>query len=224
MAFKGFNSILFDFSSIVDIEISVIKWMRNKYRDSVLENFNKHDLLYKSIDLMEFYRSYGVEDVFESLITNQTMKQKSNEILMAIYTEYENEILTKSCAHLTHIINLISAYRKAGNGVIKTAVRCDNEVQAKFLKSIIPEIFIETCQPKDVDMGKYSRLITGSYKNALMYELKEPKSILIVNFRENFTENDITMLNPELVISLGDIHDIQIISAYSKDNDNEANG
>ena len=81
----------------------------------------------------------------------------------------------------------------------------------------MPEVFVEKCPASEIDMGKYSRLITGYYKNALMYELEEPKSILIVNFRENFTEKDITMLQPELVIRLGDIHDIQIISAYAEE-------
>ena len=46
------------------------------------------------------------------------------------------------------------------------------------------------------------------------YTLLEPKSILILNFRENFTDEDSTMLRPELVINLGDVHDINVISAY----------
>ena len=39
--------------------------------------------------------------------------------------------------------------------------------------------------------------------------------ILILNFRENFTLEDNTLLIPELVISLGDINNIEVIPAFN---------
>lgn len=217
MASKGFNSILFDFSSIVDLEISAINWMRDTFRDNILDNFDKHRLLYTSLDNMKFHRVYGVEDVFSSMIINPRMKKEWPQTLGTIYKEYEKDILVKKYACLTQMPVLISAYKKAGDGIIRTAIRCSNDTQVSLIKEISPDASIELCKPEEVDMGKYARLICGNYATALQYELNEPKSVLILNFRENFMENDITKLRPELVISLGDIHDIQIISAFAED-------
>lgn len=216
MASKGFNSILFDFSSLIDLEITAINWMRDIFRDNALENFDKHRLLYTSLENMKFHRVYGVEDVFSSMVVHPRMKKEWPRTLGTIYKEYEKDILVKKYACLTQMPTLISAYKKAGEGTIRTAVRCSNDIQAALTKEIAPDAAIELCKPEEVDMSKYARLICGNYVTALQYELNEPKSVLILNFRENFMENDITKLRPELVISLGDIHDIQVISAFAE--------
>ncbi len=224
MPFKGFNSILFDFDSLIDKELSVIQWMRSRYRDEELTNFDRHKLLYTPMSKFKFMRIYGVEDVFKQIIVNDKFKDKHFEVLDTIMKDAEKDILTKEFAYPTSMQNLLKAYKKAGNGVIKTAVRCDNDVQAEYVKDVIyPDIHIEISDRSEVDMSMYTRLITGDARAALKYKLNEPKSILIVNFRENFTEGDITILNPELVISLGDIHDIQAVSAF-QDQEKPAEG
>ena len=78
---------------------------------------------------------------------------------------------------------------------------------------------IETGERKDVDLTKYNRVIVGNYKHALMYDYPGPKSIVVLNFSENYSEDDFTLLSPELVINLGDIHDVEIMSAYITDQD-----
>lgn len=218
MTSKGFNSILFDFSSLIDLEITTINWMRDVFRDNILENFDKHKLLYTNYDNLKFHRIYGVEDLFSSMITNPEMKRNWWQTLHTIYNEYAKDILIKKYSYLTQMPTLISAYKKAGDGVIRTAVRCDH-IQEPLVKEIAPDAEIELCKPEEVDMSKYGRLICGDYRIALKYELNEPKSVLILNFRENFVENDITKLRPELVISLGDIHDIEVISAFPENNE-----
>ena len=112
---------------------------------------------------------------------------------------------------------MLSAYKKAGNGIIKTVVRCDNQDQVDFLHSIDRSITTTISTREDIYMGKYARVIVGHYSSALKYNFEEPKSILILNFRENYNAKDNTLLHPELVINLGDIHDIRVISAYQED-------
>ena len=221
MASKGFNSVLFDFSSLIDLEITAINWMRNTFRDNVLDNFDKHKLLYTSLDSMKFHRVYGAEDVFSSIIVHPKMKKEWSHTLYTIYKGHEKDILIEKYACLTQMPKLISAYKKVGDGTIRTAVRCSNEIQADLTKDIAPDAIIELCKPEEVDMSKYCRLVCGNYVSALQYELNEPKSILILNFRENFMDNDITKLRPELVISLGDIHDIQVVSAFEESKSTE---
>lgn len=224
MASKGFNSILFDFTSLIDIEITAINWIRDVFRDSTLENFDKHKLLYTKIDDMKFHRVYGAQDLFQSMISNASMRTEWTKTLASIYSEYGKDILSQKYACLTQMPKLISAYKKAGEGIIKTTVRCDDQIQADLVAKIAPSASIEIGKPEDIDMSLYGRLICGHYIQAIRYELNEPKSVLILNFRENFTENDITKLRPELVISLGDIHDIGVISAFPDKDPIEENG
>lgn len=214
MASKGFNSILFDFTSIIDMEITAINWIRDVFRDNALENFDKHKLLYTKMEDLKFHRVYGAQDVFQSMISNPSMRKDWPHTLAYIYTEYEKDILSEKYACLTQMPTLISAYKKAGEGIIRTAVRCATDAQAEFITKIAPDASIEMGEPETIDMSKYGRLICGQFEQAIRYTLNEPKSVLILNFRENFTENDITKLRPELIISLGDIHDIQVISAF----------
>ena len=42
MAFKGFNSILFDFYSLIDIELSLLKFIKSEYKDIDLPNLDKN--------------------------------------------------------------------------------------------------------------------------------------------------------------------------------------
>ena len=219
MAFKGFNTILFDFDSIVDKEISLINFIKSEYRDIELKYLDKHRILYTEEKAWVYERIYGREDVFKSLITDNNSKSKYKDILDAIIKENEKEILQKY-AFSTSVHLLISAYKKAGDGIIRTAIRCETEAERDYILNKYPGTKIEFGKKEDIDMSQYGRLIVGDYRSALKYNLKEPKSILILNFRENFTEKDSTLLKPELVINLGDIHDIQVISAYRDDYEN----
>lgn len=216
MPFKGFNSILFDFDSVIDIELSIIKWIAKEYRDEKLEKFNKHRLLYTSLDDMKFMRVLGYygQDFFRSLIIDREYQDKYKDVLKSIYKEYQEEILTESNIVKTSMHSLIRAYAKAGNGTISTAIRCSNEIEKKCIRSFDTDVVIELCEKKDVDMSKYGRLIIGDAMSAMEYTLKEPKSIVVLDFRENMARNDITLIRPEPIVMLGDINEFSVISAY----------
>ena len=219
MAFKGFNSILFDFDSIVDREVSLIKYFIGEYRENLfMADFMD---LPKAIgminDNFKFERLYGSDDLFRSLLFHESHKNAYEELINKFFERDQKEIYERGYAFNTTMPILISAYKKAGNGVIRTAVRCDNQYQLDYIKSIDRDIVAFISDRKSVDMGKYTRLIVGNWNSALEYTLEEPKSIVILNFRENFDKQDSTILNPELIINLGDINKIEIASAYRED-------
>lgn len=213
MGFKGFNSILFDFYSLVDIELSLINFIKGEYRDMELPNLDKHRILYTEDSFWIFERQFGKEDLFKSLIIGDEYKSNYRDIFDAIIKENEEEILLHY-GYPTAIDVLISAYKKAGDGIIHTAIQCETEWQKKYIELKYPGTKIEFGPREEINMGNYGRLIVGDYRNALKYNLEEPKSILILNYRENFNEKDSTQLKPELIIKFGDIHDINVISAY----------
>lgn len=216
---KGFNSVIFDFDSIVDKELSVIKFLRGEYKDTAIGWFDKNKVICADDEYIRFHRCYKKESIFKSIIIDDSMKNNSDQIMNLIFDRDQADIFNHGYAYNTSMINLISAYKKAGNGTIRTAIRCDNEDQKKYIESIMDtDILVKP--RKDVDMSKYARLIVGRYTSALEYILNEPKSILVLNFSENFSKDDFTLLNPELVIKLGDIHDIGVISAF-RDINNE---
>ena len=213
------NSVLFDFYSLIDREISTIKFLAGEYRETALQNFDKHRVLYTSDLDWKLARTQNKDDVFKSLMIGDEFKQHSESVLNALWADYEMCILGKY-AFKTNATTLISAYSKIGRGdIVKIAVYCENEAQKKFVTQEFPSVTIETGERKDVDLTKYNRVIVGNYKHALMYDYPGPKSIVVLNFSENYSEDDFTLLSPELVINLGDIHDIEIMSAYITDQD-----
>lgn len=219
MPSKGFNSILFDFNSIVDREISLLKFFYKIYRDSTyMDDFmDIGQIIGVSDDTLKFERMYGKDSMFRNLLIKQVDKDRYETLINLFFERDQKDIFDTGCAFTTAMVTMLSAYKKAGNGVIKTAVRCDNQDQVDFLHSIDRDIVAFISKREDVYMGKYGRFIVGHYSSALEYKLDEPKSILILNFRENYNAEDNTLLNPELVINLGDIHDIRVISAYQED-------
>lgn len=211
------NSVLFDFDSIIDKQISVIKFLRGEYKSFDDEAFyNKDKIFPMSNTYMQFRRMYGNEDLFRSIIMDESLKKSSDTLVELIFDRDQKDIFDKGYAHTTAMISLLSAYSKAGNGTIKATVRCDNQYQVDFIKKMNPDISTLISERSKVDMSGYGRLIAGNYLSTLQYALKSPKSILILNFRENFSDKDTLTIRQELLI-LSDIHDIGIISAYKED-------
>lgn len=214
MQSKGFNSILLDFFSIVDVELSLINFISSEYKHSKLKFFNLDKLndIRDSNDLIKA-RTNNELGLFESIFVNTTDKD-IHDIMMKLYYDHESIILEKY-AITTNMKILIRAYQLAGSGAIKTTVRCDNDIQKRFIQTI-GNVSTIICEREKVDMDNYGRLIIGYYKDALQYECESPKSILILDYRENFQKEDNTLLQPELIINLGDIHSIKIAWAYGK--------
>lgn len=221
MPFKGFNSIIFDFDSIIDIEASLIKYFtRRDMRDYIpmITFIDMNKALLLNDDNIKFERLYGKEDLFSSLLLNPDHKKVYRELIQKFFERDQKEILEGGFAFKTSMPILLTAYKKAGNGIIKTAVRCDNQDQADFIHRDIDSSINTIIATRDkVDMDKYGTLIVGYYGDALEYSIDDPKIIEVLSFRENFDKDNSTMLNPELIINLGDVNDIKIISAYRED-------
>lgn len=222
------NSILIDISAILDIEISVIRFIINTSDFKEDPDFiNRVNKINKDLKFARIFNTKGIiREVFHGpndvYLTDHLKYLEDRD---KFYNSKEKEILSNdNYFMITDIKYLISAYNKTGNGTIKTTLRCDNNLQYDFLKTHFPDSTIIITPLESVDMNEYARIISGDYRNLLKVKYPGPKSIVITNFRENFTDEDISMLRPELIINLGDIHDIKVIPAYRFDENIEPKG
>lgn len=215
MASKGSNAILFEVDSVIDKEISVLNFIKHEYSDYYKDTslFDMIEILSSTLESFKYFRINGISNLFYSL-TKDVDYALSRNLLNNIYEQYEEEILDKYMV-TTDMVSLIRAYGKAGNGIVKSAIRCDTNKQQAVLQEMFPNANIIVAPRTSIDTDDYGRFIFGDCKNLFDYDFDKPKSILIMNFRENFSEDDITLLNPELVIRFGDIHSIEVISAYN---------
>lgn len=212
----GDNSILFDFFSIVDKELSALKYIFKNYdyfKSLNILNIDKIDQLSKmSIDDLKLERMYGCKDIFESIFnTNKNHRM----MLKYFYDKYENFILDdKEYLVFTDSLRLILAYSKAADGVIKSTVLCENDMQKSVVDKYILHARPVISDKKSIDLNLYARLVVGDIYDAANYNIDNPNSLVVMNFRDNFKSDDINNLIPELVISLGDISSISICVAY----------
>ena len=88
-------------------------------------------------------------------------------------------------------------------------------VQKNVVDNFITQVkTILTSSRLSVDTNNYARIVVGDFYDATKYIIDKPNSIMVMNFRDNFEDDDISNLIPELVISLGDISNISIYTAY----------
>ena len=203
----GANSILFDIDAIVDMEATAICYLSHEWPNIITNADYLTDINIK------IKRIYG-PSLFESVIDQ---KYCGTELMYDMLERDQKEIFESNHVCLTDIATLLSAYKKTGGGLIKTTIRCDNEFQKEFISRIDSDLQVIVQARKDVDTTRYGRIFTGSCRKAIEYELNEPKSIVVLNFIENFDKMYNDRLISEFILVFGDIHSIQITNAYRLD-------
>lgn len=203
----GANSILFDIDAIVDMEATAICYLSHEWPNIITNADYLTDINIK------IKRIYG-PSLFESVIDQ---KYCGTELMYDMLERDQKEIFESNHVCLTDIATLLSAYKKTGGGLIKTTIRCDNEFQKEFISRIDSDLQVIVQARKDVDTTRYGRIFTGNCRKAIEYELNEPKSIVVLNFIENFDKMHNDRLVSEFILVFGDIHSIQITNAYRLD-------
>ena len=210
MPCKGANSVLFDFWSLIDREITIIKYCMDKYPYFI----DMDRLKSLSIPNLEYQRMYGKVDLLNSLIVVREFKDRELEVIDMLFTRDEKEILNPKYVFNTLMVNLINAYKKTGNGVIKTTIRCDDEIQKDYVLSVCKDANVIISERKDIDTTLYGRVIVSYYKDALEFDFPDPTSIIVLKYTENMIDN---MINPELIINFGDVNTIGTASPFNED-------
>lgn len=211
---QSLNHVLFDIDSIIDIEISIILYIDHMKWDSLdlkwlnVEKFYK----WKNTNQLAFNRSNGTKSPFTSIVNDG---YDPYDIMNTIWDRDHDVIINGNMVFITDMIDLVKAYNKVGDNTIVSCVVVEDEIIKKFLleNGLLPHNIIIS-KREDIDLKKYGRIVVGNYKRLFNYKFTEPKSILLLNYRENYTDDDINVLRPELIINFGDINEIAITKAY----------
>ena len=213
------NNVIFDFSAIVDIEMSIFKFLL-KNKDIVYElkeviDIDKYNICREKNHTKEFLmhnRIQGPHGLLREFIKPMRLSEYLS-LRDTLYETLQNVILTDEYAEFTRAKTVISAYNKTGNGVIQSTILCSAE-EKKFLQKYIQANYLVDIH-ENIDMKDRSRIVSGDFRNLLKVKFEGPRSIVILDYRENFLEEDKTIPRPELVITLGDIHDIKVFQTYN---------
>lgn len=217
MPSKGFNSILFDVSSIIDDKLTYIKFLKEEYSKEELENYFDADIIFStSIRDFEKYHVNGDEDLFRHIVKDEFLKTNSDKLFYPLYNRDKTMIFKnpKSTLCMTDISVLINSYISMAANLIKVSIRCNDNLESDIMNKIWPTASVFVSSRENVDMSNYTRLVVGSYLDALQYQINEPKSILVLDYTENFVDKEKKIFPPEFVTEFGDINDLAAISAY----------
>lgn len=219
---KPHNTILFDFFSIIDVKLTVLKYIQDEYKNQKLDYFfqegiNKIDFDKSKLDRMK----HLPRDLFSSVV-HMPFKDQTEALKFAESLFYSREEDMLKHAVDTAMPSLINIYDKAGGGtVISCTVRCDNQTEVDYVKERTKHIRCIICPRKECDILKYSRIINGHWEHLMEYEKLiipedgHPRSLLLLNYDENFNDNEHKAVKYEVIEKFGIVHRIAMITAHN---------
>ena len=189
---KKRNRILFDFESIIDLKLSYIRKYLIESGKAIIE---EHQM-----DQFKFNHMYIYQDPL-SLIPN----------------------LDRSSIDLDHpeapvftgMRKLLSVYLEDPNKLINASVLCKDEQQQRIIKEFIPRANKILVAPRNkVKVLNFSRIILADPRQTLEFRNPITVDFMVLNFRENFSENDASLIDPEVLMKVCDVNKITIAKAY----------
>lgn len=204
---KKDNSLLVEFSFVVDLDMAIFKLIRSKYNNPEYvdqniirtndekeiiklmlnrENVNPLEILMPNVDSLSLYKDI--------------MENHMNELL-----EY---------AKASDLFGLMITFLKEASSVDIT-ILCESELQREFIFSLNKKLkTIVVKDRKDVILEPYTVLYVKNYINVIQYRNLAGKHIYISNARYNMESNDNV---PILSISalVADVNIIHMIDMYT---------
>lgn len=182
------NRILFDFESIVDLKLSYLKKNLIEKGQLILDD--------NQLNTFKFDRMYTMEN-----------------ILSGIEIDHE-EFYNPKYPVFTGMKLLAETYLNQSNGLVKPKVLCKDEFQQRIIKETIPNISTIVSSRSNVKTINFSRIVLASPEQAL--EFRDPITVdfMILNFRENFSKQDSTLIDETVLFQICDVNQITIAKAY----------
>lgn len=183
------NRILFDFESIVDLKLSYIKYYFFSHTNPIIDD--------SQLDGFKFNRMYVYQDPLSLIQIEDRDSIDLDHPKMPVFTGMKT---------------LLEEYIKSD--LIKCRVLCKDEQQERIIKKAIPKANTIISSRDKIRVKNFARIILADQKQIL--EFKNPITVdfMVLNFRENFQEEDETLFDKDVLINAGDINQFTIAKAY----------
>jgi hypothetical protein len=202
---KKDNVILANFDFLVDLDVAMFKFIKNRYKNS------------KYVD----QKIINMED--ENLIKYTMLNRKhinpleiimpevdTTDMYYEIMNDYFDELLSYAKAYDTFGL-LITFLNNASS--VDIVVRCNNEKEEKFIKKLNPILNTIITPRSNVRVNDYSVIYEKYYAYLIEYPKLITKHIYIAAAKFNM-EEDKDLLNVGLSTLFGDINAIHLMDLY----------
>ena len=185
---KKRNRILFDFESIVDIKLSALRKYIIETTGYPVSDFE--------LGTHKFNRMHSMKDVLENIDTS------TQDLLHPEYPVF------------TSMQVLLNRFLRDYNGMISPKVLCKDAIQQRIIKDSFPDVKVLMGTRDQVKTINFARIVVGEAKHIL--EFKNPITVdfMMLNYRENFTKDDPKVIDPEVLVRIGDVNKFTIVKTY----------
>lgn len=207
------NNILFEFDTLLDLQIGVVKALQEDFLPGGSSNPYLNYFFLKSAsdeDLKERH-VLDIENGLIEMCLSKDQRDSANQIYLDYIKEHYKRIIELSPR--TDIVRLLKVY--SINGYIKTAVVCRTKEEIEFVKSLDVNTTIVDGNNPIYLKNNYARIVISHITDILRYKDLECMHIAVLNYAENFTvvDNDRVII-PHFIVLLGDNNDFEIIEPY----------
>ena len=204
--FKKDNEILVEFDFVIDLDLAIYKFIKDKYKDSeYVDNkiINIDDINYVIGLLITRENINPLEIIMPSVDTSKLYDE--------IINNNEEELLKYALPNdafylmVTYLLN---------STAFNVNIWCRNELESNFIKkfnSKLNTVIIPTRQ--EIDLSKYVAIYIKYFMDTIKYRKLEGKNIYITSARYNYEKDKITLLAIPS-IAFGDVNIVKVMDTY----------
>lgn len=213
--------LLFEFDSLIDLHLGVVKALQEDYPPGESSSPSKtinFSFLHQSMDKLKQFRVYG----YGKNIIQECLLGSARESYETIYKSYLEDERVYRLAPLTVIPRLIRVF--AITGFINSDIITHNELEYKTAKQIFSNKkgntkdinILSGVSESDLDVGQYSRIHLGDIRDLDNFKEFDCTFIAILNYGSNLQliAHDVILLR-EYIVKFGDTNQFQIIDSYT---------
>ena len=207
------NKLLFEFDSLVDIDLGIVLALQEDYPPGELSTIN-YSFLHQSLPELKQARVflYGRDVVQECFLTDNTRKSYQ---AMKDYYKTQKKVYEK--APITSLVRLIKVYGQTN--FIQSLVLCHSQFELETANKLLgntPGCTIKIGKESEIDVNTYARIHLGDIHQLDKFNEFDCTHIAILNYGSNLQliDHDVILLR-DYVIRFGDTNIFEIIDSYT---------
>lgn len=213
---KFSNSILFEFDTLVDLKIGLVKALQEDFPPGGPSNqiLNFSFLHHNDEDQLKVIHTFNTEDILA-----RSFVPKYKEMSESIYLDYLRDQYSRiiDLSPITNMVRLINTYNKTG--YITSRIICKRDEEEAFVKKVIREPkIIRTDSEKSIDIKEYARIIISNIDDMKLFNINKMigMHITVLNYAENFiiTEEGVKTIDPRYIIGFSDLNEFEFLDPY----------